>query len=154
MVPSRWTGFLDRVQRGGQDVELDLDEVRRRMSRTFQFMAIALGVVVLSAIGSAFVSVPHPAAQDFEEEDVSDVSEAELNLYIDVYSAMQADHGMTIDQALVSVANGMELTSFRDLERRIERQERLIERVRQVLVENAKAKASSVAPTSRQKAED
>jgi hypothetical protein len=67
---------------------------------------------------------------------------------------MQADHDMAIDDALVSVANGMSLSSFRDLERRVQRQERLVERVRQALVDNAKTKASSVAPASRQRAED
>jgi hypothetical protein len=125
------------------------------MKTTVRWAAVALGIIALTAIGSAFVSVSHPEAQDFEEEEEpSDVSEAELNLYIEVYSAMQADHDMTIDDALVSVANGMDLASFRDLERRVQRQEHLVERVRQALVENAKAKASSVLPTSRQKPED
>jgi hypothetical protein len=124
------------------------------MKTTVRWAAIALGVIALSAIGSVFVSVSPPAAQDFEEEEVSDVSEAELNTYIDVYNAMQADHDMTIDDALVSVADGMDLASFRDLERRVQRQERLVDRVRQALVENAKAKASSVVPASRQKAEE
>jgi len=124
------------------------------MNTPVRWITVALGIVVLSAIGSAFISVPHPAAQDFEEEQPSDVSESELNLYIEVYSAMQADHGMTIDEALVSVADGMDLVSFRDLERRIQRQERLVERVRQALVDNAKARANPVVPTSRQKTED
>jgi hypothetical protein len=124
------------------------------MTTTIRWAAIALGILALTAIGSAFVSVSHPEAQDFEAEEPSDVSEAELNLYIEVYSAMQADHDMTIDEALVSVANGMDLVSFRDLERRVQRQERLVERVRQALVDNAKSRASSVVPTSREKMEE
>lgn len=119
------------------------------MKTTFRWVAIALGILTLSAIGSAFVSVSHPEAQDFVEEEVSDVSETDLSIYIAVYSAMQADHDLTIDDALASVANGMDLTTFRGLERRIQRQERLVERVRQALVENAKARASSVVPAAR-----
>lgn len=125
------------------------------MKATVRWAAVALGILALSAIGSAFVSVSHPQAQDFDEgeEDVSDVSEADLQLYIDVYSAMQADHDLTIDDALASVGHGMDLTSFRELERRVQKQERLVERVRQALMESAKARASSVVPTSQQKAE-
>lgn len=100
------------------------------------------------------MSVSHPEAQDFTEEEVSGVSEAELNTYIDVYSAMQADHDLTIDDALALVGDGMSLTSFRDLERRVQREERLVERVRQALADNAKARANSVVPSARQRAED
>lgn len=124
------------------------------MRATVQWAAIALGILALSAIGSAFVSVSHPQAQDFDDEEVSDVSEADLNLYIDVYSAMQADHDLTIEDALASVGHGMDLATFRDLERRVQKQDRLVERVRQALIASAKAKASSVVPTSQQKTEE
>jgi hypothetical protein len=124
------------------------------MKTTIRWAGIALGIVVITAIGSAFVSVSHPEAQDFGEAEVSDVSEADLNTYIGVYSAMQADHDLTIDDALTSVADGMSLVAFRDLERRVQKQERLVERVRQALVENAKDRASSVVPAARQRAEE
>jgi hypothetical protein len=116
--------------------------------------ALALGVIALTAFGSAFVSVSHPEAQDFTEEEVSGVSETELNTYIDVYSAMQVDHDLTIDDALVLVGDGMSLSSFRDLERRVQKEERLVERVRQALADNAKSRASSAVPSARQRAED
>lgn len=125
-----------------------------RMKTTVRWAAIALSILTLSAIGSAFVSVSHPEAQDFDDEELSDVSEADLNLYIGVYTAMQANHDLTIEEALASAGNGMSLTSFRDLERRVQRQERLVERVRQALVDSAKARASSVVPAVRQREED
>jgi hypothetical protein len=91
------------------------------MESMVRWGALALGVIALTAFGSAFVSVSHPEAQDFTEEEVSGVSETELNTYIDVYSAMQVDHDLTIDDALVLVGDGMTLSSFRDLERRVQK---------------------------------
>jgi hypothetical protein len=123
------------------------------MKATVQWVFVALGILVVSAIGSSFVSVSHPKAQDIDEEEVSDVSEADLNLYIAVYSEMQADHDLTIEDALASAGHGMDLATFRELERRVQKQERLVERVRQALMDSAKARANAVVPTSQQKAE-
>lgn len=106
-----------------------------------------LGVLALAALVSGVVFETHPAAQELEEaagpED-PDVTEKELQLYIDVYKAMQSDHSLTIESALT--AQGVTVDEFRAVEQRIQRQERLVQNVRQALLEHAKAHASAIQP--------
>lgn len=74
-------------------------------------------------------------AQLTEPTAPADVSETELKVYLDVYKAMQSDHGKRIDDALEP--HGISLSDFRDIERRVQRQSNLIERVRQELLQHA-----------------
>ena len=111
-------------------------------------MRTILGVVAVAALVGTMVFRVGPQAQEIEEGAPPDVSEGELAVYIDVYGAMQADHDLTIEDALARHGNGMSLTDFRDLERRIQRQERLVERVRQALLEHARKRAGAVGPSS------
>ena len=111
-------------------------------------MRTILGVVTVAALIGTMVFRVGPQAQEVEEGAPPDVSEAELGVYIDVYEAMQADHDLTIEDALVRHGNGMSLTDFRELERRVQRQERLVERVRQSLLEHARKRAGAVGPSS------
>jgi len=85
-------------------------------------------------------------AQDAEEGEPANVSEAEVSTYIDVYGAMQADHDLAIEEALRRHGNGMDLAEFRDVERRIQRQDRLVERVRQALLDHARKRAGALPP--------
>lgn len=107
-----------------------------------------LGAAVATAVAVGIAFTQRPQAQEIVEEDVQKVSEDEIKLYIDVYGAMQADHDLTIDQALEQQAQGMLLAQFRDLERRIQRDESLVDRVRKALLEQAKARATSIAPAT------
>src|SRR3989304_759037 len=99
---------------------------------------VIVGVGVCAVLASASVLAVRPQAQEWEETSTPDVTEAELNLFIAVYSAMQADHDLTVEAALSREAPGMSLEQFRQLERRIQRQDRLVERVRQALLDSAK----------------
>lgn len=74
------------------------------------------------------------------------VTEADVELYIAVYGAMQADHGLTIDSALA----GREVTldQFRDLERRVQTDQHMVDRVRLALLAQAKARNSWLPPGS------
>lgn len=105
-----------------------------------------LGLVLVGLLAAGLCFALQPEAQEVGREDAGEtaVSDEDLNLYIDVYAAMQNDHNLTIEQALDRVAHGMSLSQFRRLERQIQREERLVERVRSALLEQAKSRASSL----------
>jgi hypothetical protein len=96
-------------------------------------------VLLLITLGMAGVllTVFRPQAEEVEDSEAPAVSEADLQLYIKVYSAMQENHDLTIDSALAPY--NMPLDDFRQLERRIQNQPRMVERVRQALLDQAKA---------------
>jgi hypothetical protein len=114
-----------------------------------RFVPLLLGVAAAVVfVTSSFIDHLPPQAQESEDatEDTQ-VTEPDLALYIEVYEAMQADHGLTIQDALARAGNKMDLDQFRELERRIQRSEGLVTRVRQALLEQAKARAGTVEPT-------
>ncbi len=106
-------------------------------------------VAALGTFGFLVTAFHHPRAEEVEDNEPPAVSEADLETYIKVYSAMQEDHDLTIDSAIKPYQ--MSLDDFRQLERRIQNQPRLVERVRQALFEQAKAHSvfaqASVSPT-------
>jgi hypothetical protein len=57
-------------------------------------------------------------------------------MYIKVYTAMQDDHDLTIENAIK--AYNVSLDEFRQIERRIQAESRLVERVRQALLDHVK----------------
>jgi len=103
------------------------------MTRRLRFVLL---LVVLGSLGG-LVAVFHPQAEEVEEGEPPAVSEADLQTYIKVYGAMQEDHDLTIDGAIAPYQ--MSLDDFRHLERRVQSQPRLVDRVRQALLEHAKA---------------
>jgi len=94
---------------------------------------VALGTL------SVLVVVFHPQAEEVDEPEAPTVSETDLQTYIKVYSAMQDDHDLTIDNAIKPY--NVSLDDFRQIERRIQGQPRLVERVRQALLEHAKERS-------------
>jgi hypothetical protein len=94
-----------------------------------------LPIVVLGALG-VLVAVFRPQAEEVEDNEPPAVSEADLQTYIQVYSAMQDDHDLTIDNAIKPY--NISLDDFRQLERRVQTQPRMVERVRQALLDHAK----------------
>jgi hypothetical protein len=113
-----------------------------RSYTTHGLLGVALAIAVAAGVGFTV----RPQAQEIAEDEVEKVSEDEIKLYIDVYGAMQADHDLTIDQALGEQKQSVTLTQFRELERRIQREEGLVERVRKALLDQAKARAASIGP--------
>lgn len=100
-------------------------------------------LVCALAVGFALGSqVSHrPVAQEFAAQPRDDkVSEADLEMYINVYSQMQADHSLTIDDVLV--AQGVSIDEFRDLERRVQADQRMVDKVRLALLNQAKTRSS------------
>ncbi|MDX2170316.1 MAG: hypothetical protein SF182_24805 [Deltaproteobacteria bacterium] len=102
-----------------------------------------LGVGAVGALVGALALGLRPQAQ--EAGDTRDeVSAGELQLYIDVSTAMQADHSLTLDQALAQ--KNVSLDQFRNIERRVQRDDRLVRKVRDALAAQAKQRAAGVAP--------
>jgi hypothetical protein len=112
------------------------------MKIRLQHVVLAVAAVSVFALGVGYGS--RPQAQESAESEEDDVSEQELERYIEVYKAMQADHGLTIDEALTE--RGMELGEFRALEQRIQHQDGLVRRVREALLEYAKSRGGQPMP--------
>jgi hypothetical protein len=72
------------------------------------------------------------------------VSEEELQLYIDVYSAMQLDHSLTVEDAIR--AHEVTLEAFRGIERRVQQKSRLVAKVRTALLEQSKQRSAFTEP--------
>lgn len=81
-----------------------------------------------------------PAAQEVEETPETKVTEAEMETYIGIYTAMQADHDLTLDAALER--RSLTLDRFRDIERRVQADQRLVDRVRLALLNQAKSRTA------------
>jgi len=102
--------------------------------------AVALGISVFGVRGSDEPRIELRVAEQAEE---LRVTEEELEIYIDVYRAMQADRSLKIDDVLAD--RGVSLAEFRNIERRVQMQGRLIKRVREALLEQAKENAALLA---------
>ncbi len=101
--------------------------------------AIATAIAVFGGASSPDVIMVQEAEEVVEEPAIT---EEELALYIEVYRSMQADRNLKIDDAVQ--AKGTTVAEFRGIERRVQTQERLIKRVRESLLEQAKENASSL----------
>ena len=111
---------------------------------------IAIGSLALGfVLGLQFVHWPHAQeVQEVEEEETpTKVTEAEIDLYIAVYTAMQADHDLTIEAALAP--RNVSLEKFREIERRLQHEQHLVERVRLALLNQAKSISTWGQPTPR-----
>jgi hypothetical protein len=101
--------------------------------RHIRFLSL---LVVLGTFG-VMVAVFRPAAEEVDESNTETVSESDLQTYIKVYEAMQDDHDLTVEEAIKP--SHVSLDDFRHIERRIQSQPRLVDRVREALLENARA---------------
>lgn len=102
------------------------------MTKRLRFLLL---LTIAGALGVLAV-VFHPQAEEVDENETPAVSEADLQLYIKVYCAMLDDHDLTIDSAIKPYKISLE--DFRQMERRIQGQSRLVDRVRQALLDHAK----------------
>jgi hypothetical protein len=96
-------------------------------------------LLLLAVLGTfgVMVAVFRPAAEEVEESNTETVSESDLQMYVKIYKAMQDDHDLTVDEAIKPYH--ISLDDFRHLERHIQSQPRLVDRVRDALLENARA---------------
>jgi hypothetical protein len=76
--------------------------------------------------------------------DPNAVTESEFQTYLHVLEAMQANRSLSIDDAVE--AAHLPLEKFRELEQRVQRNEALIDRIRNVLRERAETIWKSIDP--------
>jgi hypothetical protein len=113
--------------------------VARKVAQHILNPWLLLGVV-LSLLAPLVVWQEPPQAEEAPAVATPSVSDAELERYIAVYKAMQADHGLNIEEAIRP--HGVSLEEFRLLERRIQENPRLVEKVRNALLEFARANSA------------
>ena len=103
----------------------------------------SIGAAVGLIVGLLVFGGLRPQAQEAGENDADQVTPSELSTYIDVYTAMQADHDLTLDAVLAQ--KNITLADFRNIERRVQKQDRLVRKVRDALQAQAKARAEALA---------
>lgn len=106
-----------------------------------RYLRTLLPLAVIALLAVTFVTF-RPHAQEVTAEEPPPVSDKEVDTYIAVYKAMQADHGLTIEEAIQPHA--LSLEEFRHIERRVQDDPRLVDKVRESLLEYAK-KSSAMA---------
>jgi hypothetical protein len=85
-------------------------------------------------------------AQDEAPDDETTIPTDQVEKYIAVYSAMQKDHSISVDQA--SAKQGLTVAQFRDLEDKIERNPVIHQRVLDALKTKTAGDKSSVSAKS------
>lgn len=116
----------------------------KRLSRIFRPLLLVVVTVILTEWvhqrlergGADFPLID--SVSDVGIPSVDAVPESEFERYVRVLEAMQADHSLGVDAATDRESMGVE--EFRDIERRVQRSDVLVERVR----ESLKRKAESV----------
>jgi hypothetical protein len=111
----------------------------RMQSRLF---GMVLGFAAIGVLIGAMVFGLRPEAQEASVQVDDEVSATELQLYIDTYTAMQANHDLTLETVLVE--KNVSLDEFRNIERRVQRQDRLVRKVREALQATAKARTDAL----------
>ncbi len=99
------------------------------------FFAAVLGLALVTAAAHAYcasmVCAAAPPALTLVENDDSEVAPAQVEKYVAVYKDMQRDRRLTVETA--AAKEGLSVAEFRDLERRIGRNEALRQQVRREL---------------------
>jgi hypothetical protein len=107
--------------------------------------------VLLGAYSVMSTTTPPPPIEYVQEEAVDDsepalVSDHELQVFINVYSSMQLDHSLTVEEAVQK--HDVTVEEFRDIERRVQDKPRLVAKVREALIEQAKQRSAFTEPRS------
>ncbi len=119
---------------------------------------LAVLVAAVTATGSVYApagranatepNANRAALRQFVQTDDSDegtpIPSQEIDKYIAVYTAMQRDHSLNVEQS--ASRQGLTLGAFRQLEDKIQRNPTAHDRVLKALREAAKARAGSVNP--------
>ncbi len=119
----------------------------KHMRRVILF-AIPVLLGAFSVMSHTSHEAPEPIAQSDTAEspaaEPEDVSDEQLQTYVAVYSAMQLDHSLTLEDALEP--HKMSLDEFRGIERRVQSKSRLVTTVREALLEQAKQRSAFSEP--------
>ncbi len=96
-------------------------------------------IVAAVALAGMFVITYEPQAEEMPHSDLPEVSESQLDMYIKVYGSMQRDHSVVIEDAIKPY--NISLDDFRTIERKVQGEPRMVERVREALREQVKAQS-------------
>ncbi len=100
------------------------------------------GIAALGLLMGVLLFALRSRAQDQGENEADQVTPQELQLYTDVYTAMQANHDLTLESILAQ--KGVSLEQFRNIERRVQKQDRLVRKVREALQAQARSRADAL----------
>ena len=131
-------------------------DIMLRPSRHRSPLLLAIALVLLAAVAGFSIAriralappgtvaaIPGAeVAQDDQESEEDEVSPSQLEKYVKVYQAMQADRSITVDQA--TAREHLTVAEFRDIEGKIERDGVLRERVRRELLKTAQQKSNAL----------
>ena len=112
---------------------------RTAVQRLRRGVGIGIVVAALGAFG-IWNTADHGGAQEIEDNEAPKVRPDELELYIKVYKALQDDHDLTIENALPPYHTSLD--DFRQIERRIQNDPRLVDKVRESLLEHARSRGA------------
>jgi hypothetical protein len=116
----------------------------KRLSRIFGPLLLVVVTVILTEwvhqrLQHAGADLPLiDSVSDIGLPNVDAVPESEFERYVRVLESMQADHSLAVEAA--ADRESLKVEEFRDIERRVQRNDLLVERVR----ESLKRKAESV----------
>lgn len=119
------------------------------MKRVFLY-AVPLLLGAFAVMSRTPPEASETLAQGDQEEIVVDetlpdtVTDEQLQVYIDVYSAMQMDHSLTLEDAIVP--HHLTMDEFRSIERRVQNKSRLVTKVRAALLEQATKRSAFSEP--------
>jgi hypothetical protein len=117
-------------------------------------LASQYAIIVIGGLGSslsvlpgvAYLRGPEQEAQQEQPSDDAELPPDKVEKYINVYKAMQRDHGLTVEQA--AGFQGLTLGAFREIESKVERDDLVRERVRQALANKSPNSAEPTASRS------
>jgi hypothetical protein len=106
--------------------------LRDRLAAATVLIAVAVLLAVVGA-KSGWFSSPGAISQEAADEadDEASIPPRQIEQYVAVYRAMQRDHSLTVEQACSR--EGLTVAAFRDIERKIERNDQIRNRVRNEL---------------------
>ncbi len=110
------------------------------------FVIGGLGSRLAVLPGASYLRGPDQEAQEGPSSDDAEVPPDKVEKYINVYKAMQRDHGLTVEQA--AGAQGLTLEAFREIESKVERDDLVREHVRQALANKSPKDAEPAASRS------
>ena len=125
----------------GGRVNIKPSERRFPLGATFSALVIGVLVAMPARVATASKSAPGTLiAQDEGSSDEDNVPSDQVDKYIAVYTAMQKNHSLSVDQA--ASKQGLTVDQFRTLEDKIERNPVVHERVLDALKASGKKAAS------------
>src|SRR5437870_13067703 len=122
----------------------------RRITEIAIGALLYLGIASLPTAGAAHIDTDRGSAAaagavvvqaDENTQANEQVPSDEIKKYVAVYTTMQRDHNLTVEQA--TAAQGLIVTAFRELEQRIEHDEVARDEARLALVKGAQQTAPS-----------